>query len=75
MQVYSNIEAILGELGSLFENIVRMTTYLTRREDLEGFRQARTQRFSDPFPPNTLLFVSGLAHPGYLVEIECIAHL
>ena len=75
MQVYSNMEAILGELGGLFENILKMTTYLVRREDLEGFRSARTRMFSDPFPPNTLLFVSGLAHPDFLIEIECIAHL
>jgi len=75
IQVFSNIDAILDELGSSMANIMKMTTYLTRREDLDGFRRTRAKMVRDPFPPNTLLFVSGLAHPDYLVEIECIAHL
>jgi len=72
-QAYHNIEAILTELGASMDDIVKMTTYLTRRDDLDGFRRARNRVFSDPFPLNTLLFVSGLAHPDYLVEIEAIA--
>lgn len=74
-QVYRNIEAILSELGASFADIVKTTTFLTRREDLEGFRRARDRVFSDPFPPNTLLFVSSLAHPDYMIEIEVIAHI
>ena len=74
-QAYQNIGAILSELGGSLDDIVKMTTFLTRREDLDGFRRARNRVFSDPFPPNTLLFISGLAQPDYLVEIEAIAHL
>jgi enamine deaminase RidA (YjgF/YER057c/UK114 family) len=52
-----------------------MTTYLTDRSQIEVFRRVRTNFFKDPFPPNTLLLVNGLAHPDYLVEIEAIADL
>ena len=74
-QVYANLKAILEEIGGSLDDIVKMTTYLTDRRQLEDFRRIRTNFFDDPFPPNTLLFVNGLAHPDYLVEIEAIADL
>ncbi len=74
-QVYANLQAILEELGGSLEDIVKLTTYLTDRGHLEAFRRVRNRFFRDPFPPNTLLFVSGLAHPDYLVEIEAVAFL
>lgn len=72
-QVYANLAAILGELGGDLGDIVKMTTYLTDRSHLDGFRRVRNRVFQEPFPPNTLLFISGLAHPDYLIEIEAIA--
>ena len=74
-QVYANLQAILDELGGSLEDIVKLTTYLTERSHLEAFRRVRNRFFRDDFPPNTLLFVSGLAHPDYLVEIEAVAFL
>ncbi|MBI2441681.1 MAG: RidA family protein [Lentisphaerae bacterium] len=74
-QVYANLQAILEELGGSLNDIVKMTTYLTDRSQLGAFRRIRNRFFSAPFPPNTLLFVSGLAQPDYLVEIEAIAVL
>lgn len=74
-QVYSNLQAILKELGGSLDNIVKMTTYLTDRESLVAFRCARDRFFSDPFPPNTLLFINGLGDPDYLIEVEAIAVL
>jgi 2-iminobutanoate/2-iminopropanoate deaminase len=75
LQVYANLQSILEEQGGTLQHIVKLTTYLTDRRHLEGFRRARNQTFSEPFPPNTLLFISGLAQPDYLVEIEAIAVL
>ena len=74
-QVYANLQAIIEELGGSLEDIVKLTTYLTDRSHLEAFRRVRNRFFRAPFPPNTLLFVSGLAHPDYLVEIEAVAFL
>ena len=74
-QVYANLQAILEELGGSLEDIVKLTTYLTDRSHLDAFRRVRNRFFTDAFPPNTLLFVSGLAHPDYLVEIEAVAFL
>ncbi len=74
-QVYANLQAVLEACGGRLGDIVKMTTYLTDRGHLEGFRRVRNRVLGDPFPPNTLLFVCGLAHPDYLVEIEAVAVL
>jgi len=74
-QVYTNLRSILTEFGGDLTSIVKKTTYLTDRSSLDAFRKVRNQFFSDPFPPNTLLFINGLARPEYLVEIEAIAML
>ncbi len=74
-QVYANLAAILSELGGDLGDIVKMTTFLTERSHLDGFRRARNRVFSEPFPPNTLLLIDGLAHPDYLIEIEAVAVL
>ena len=76
-QVYANLQAILEELGGSLDDIVKLTTYLTERSHLEAFRRVRNRFFTDAFPPTEtpLLFVSGLAHPDYLVEIEAVAFL
>ncbi|MBT3378759.1 MAG: RidA family protein [Lentisphaerae bacterium] len=74
-QAYANLQAILDELGGSLDDIVKMTTYLTDRSQLDAFRRVRDRFFSDPFPPNTLLFISGLAHPDYLIEVEAVAVL
>ena len=72
-QAFENLQAILKELGGSLNDIVKMTTYLTDRSQLAAFRRVRNRYLSDPFPPNTLLFISGLAQPEYLVEIEAVA--
>lgn len=72
-QVYANISAILLELGGSMNDVVKFTTYLTDRASLAGFRAVRDELVPKPYPPNTLLFVTGLANQSYLVEIEAIA--
>ena len=74
-QVYANLVSILNELGGTLRNVVKLTTYLISQEHLDGFRKVRSEVLSEPFPPNTLLFVQGLADSRYLIEVEAIAVL
>jgi enamine deaminase RidA (YjgF/YER057c/UK114 family) len=74
-QVYANLSSILSECGEDLGSIVKMTTLLTDRRDLDGFRRVRDEVFQKPVPANTLMFVAGLAHPDYLIEVEAIATL
>ena len=56
-----------------WQNIVKTTAFLTDRGMLGAYRQARGAVFGDNAPASTLLFVAGLADPGWVVEIEAEA--
>lgn len=75
--VYDNIEIALRSAGATLENIVKTTTYLTRAEDIPGSREVRAVRYKDlkAPPANTLLVVSRLAEPEFLIEIDVVAAL
>ena len=59
--------------GGRMESIVKITTYLTDvryRPDLVPIRE---EFFGKKGPASTLIQVSSLSHPDYLIEIEAIA--
>ena len=72
-QALANLRAILSANGMTVGNIVKTTAFLTDRELLPVFRQARGAAFGDHAPASTLLFVAGLADPRWVVEIEAEA--
>jgi enamine deaminase RidA (YjgF/YER057c/UK114 family) len=72
-QALANLRAVLTANGMAIENIVKTTAFLTDREHLASYRQARTAVFGDHAPASTLLFVAGLADPRWVVEIEAEA--
>ena len=72
-QVFKNIEAVLKEAGLGFENLVKTTTYLTDRSYREEYNRARMAIMSKEPPTSTLLIISGLARPEFMIEIEAIA--
>ena len=74
-QVFSNLEVALASVGATWANVVKITTFLTRREDIDGYRAARERHIPSDPPASTLLFISGLAHPDYLIEVEATAVL
>ena len=74
-QVYENIKTALASVGADISSLAKSTTYLTRAEDIEGYRRGKAKHVSADFPTGTLLVVDRLAHPDYLIEIESIAAL
>ncbi len=74
-QVYENIKTCLASVGADLSSLVKTTTYLTRPEDIEGYRRARAKYMPTDLPASTLIVVTRLAHPDYLIEIEAIAAL
>ncbi|HIF58782.1 MAG TPA: RidA family protein [Rhodospirillales bacterium] len=70
---YANIEAILNDAGMEFANLVKMTTFLINTEDGPKMREIRKSFLKDVRPPHTLLYVSRLANPEFLIEVEGVA--
>jgi enamine deaminase RidA (YjgF/YER057c/UK114 family) len=71
--VWDNILAVLAEAGMGPQDIVKVTTFLTRKEDIAASRTVRDKKLGAIAPTSTLLIVAGLAAPEFLVEIEATA--
>jgi 2-iminobutanoate/2-iminopropanoate deaminase len=78
VQVMENIKTALASVGGGFEHVVKLTSYLTNLEaNGAEFREVRGSYFPNKtaLPASTLLQISRLANPAYLVEVEVIAIL
>jgi enamine deaminase RidA (YjgF/YER057c/UK114 family) len=64
---------VLEASGFGIEDVVFMKTFLTRREDRDGYQKMRTKYWGDVKPASTFLIVQGLARPDFLVEVEAVA--
>ncbi len=51
---------------------VKLTVFLTRREDIDYYQETRNEFSGDVLPASPLLFVASLADQAMLVEIEAI---
>ena len=75
-QAFANIGTALADAGMGLEDLVKLTVYLTdgSPEAVSAYRTRRDAWLGDaPAPAATLLIVSGLAAPQFLVEIDAIA--
>jgi 2-iminobutanoate/2-iminopropanoate deaminase len=71
-QAIANIEAVLAPARMTLKNVVKVTVFLTRREDLLPLRNVRATHFAVA-PAVTVVLVAGLHDPNWLVEIEAVA--
>jgi enamine deaminase RidA (YjgF/YER057c/UK114 family) len=69
------ILAALAEAGARAEHVVRTRTFLVAAGDWEEVGRAHGEVFSDVRPASTMLVVSALLDPRWLVEIEADALL
>jgi len=69
------ILAALGEAGARAEDVVRTRTFLLAAEDWEDVGRAHGEVFRDVRPASTMLVVSALLDPRWVVEIEADALL
>ena len=52
---------------------MKLTVFLTRVEDLQPYRYMRDRLRPEPPPASTLLVVTALARPEFLIEVEAVA--
>ncbi len=72
-QAWKNIENVLAAAGMELKDIVKVNHYLTRKEDIAGYREVRAKALGSHQPASTLLVISALAREEFLVEVECVA--
>lgn len=73
--IFRAMEKILTAAGADFEDVLRVTVYLTDVADRTKINPVRQQYFGETRPASTLIGVSELAIPGMKVEIEAIVGL
>ena len=74
-EAFRALKSLVESAGGTMGSIVKLNTYLTDiryRADLVPIRQ---EFFPGKAPASTLVEVSALAHPDWLIEIEAIATL
>ena len=74
-QVLENMKIILEDAGATFDNVVRVTVYVTDLKNFKDIHEVRAQYFKKDPPASTLVRVAGLLHKDFLIEIEAIAVL
>lgn len=72
-QVFDNLDAAVKAAGGTKEDIVATTVYMLDRDHLPAFRRVRDHFFGARPPASTLLFITGLARPELLLEVEAVA--
>lgn len=74
-QVYKNLQAALKAGSAELEHVIKLTIYIVQGQSLQrGFEVWRRVWGHRPNPPAiSVLFMSGLANPDFLVELEVIA--
>jgi enamine deaminase RidA (YjgF/YER057c/UK114 family) len=76
-QVFSNLAIALRASRCTAANLVKLTVFLTDMDNLTNYREARNRFFASVTPPAapavTLVEVSKLYGPDFMIEIEAIA--
>jgi enamine deaminase RidA (YjgF/YER057c/UK114 family) len=68
-----NLKAALAAANATFDNVVKVTTYVTDMSQIQALREIRASYFGANPPASTLVQVVALAMPDLMIEIEAIA--
>jgi enamine deaminase RidA (YjgF/YER057c/UK114 family) len=72
-QAWRNVAAALEKAGMKIENLVKITQYVVRQEDLAVYRTIRERALGGHRPASMLSVVVALPRPDFLIEIEACA--
>ena len=75
-QVFENLRRCLAAAGATFEDVVKLTCFVTDLADLPALRTARAEHIPDDrLPAASAVPVAGLVRPEFLMEVEAFAVL
>jgi enamine deaminase RidA (YjgF/YER057c/UK114 family) len=72
-ECFECVKRLVEAKGGTVKNIVKVNTYVTDIANRPQYREARKEVFGDHEPASTMVQISALAAPDYLIEIEAIA--
>ena len=72
-QVCQNLKAAVEAAGGTLDDICRVDVYVRNMEHFEQIHAVRRRYFRPPLPASTMVEVTKMVSPDYLIEINAIA--
>lgn len=73
-QVFENLRRCLAAAGATFDDVVKLTFFMTDMAHMPAVRAARAEHIPDDrLPAASAVRVAGLVRPEFLMEIEALA--
>jgi enamine deaminase RidA (YjgF/YER057c/UK114 family) len=73
-QVFENLGRCLAAAGATFDDVVKLTYFVTDMAHMPAIRAARAEHIPDDrLPAASAVRVAGLVRPEFLMEIEAFA--
>jgi reactive intermediate/imine deaminase len=72
-QVFENLKSALAAGGATFDNLVKVTTFVTDLSQMQTLRSIRAKYYGKNPPASTLVQITKLASDDLMIEIEAIA--
>ncbi len=70
---WTHIVTLLERAGMTVHDLVKVTQYLLRAEDIPAYAAVRKRFLGDARPASMLLVVPALVRPDFLLEVEIVA--
>lgn len=74
-QVCENLKTAMTAAGGCLDDICRVDVFVRNIGDFDRIHEVRREYFKPPLPASTMVEVSGMVAPEYLIEINAIAVL
>ena len=74
-QVCENIKAAVEAAGGTLDHVCRVDVYVRNMEHFEKIHKVRREYFKPPAPASTMVEITKMTSPEYLIEINAIAVL
>ena len=74
-QVCENLKSAIEAAGGTLDDICRVDVYVRNMEHFDAIHKVRAQYFKPPLPASTMVEVTKMTSPDYLIEINAIAVL
>jgi len=72
-QVCENLKSAVEAAGGTMDDICRVDVYVRNMEHFEKIHKVRREYFKSPPPASTMVEVTKMTSPDYLIEINAIA--
>ena len=72
-QVCENIKSAVESAGGSMDDVCRVDVFVRNIEHFDRIHKVRREYFRAPAPASTMVEVTKMVHPDYLIEINAIA--